>query len=85
MKNFFEGFVKYLKNIWNAIQLVAVMTALWFVIFFVALGGSIVGTIPIKLWDFMFIDFFQECTNLCKREREKMINKSIKELPEGQE
>ena len=85
MKNFFEGFVNYLKNIWDGVQLIAVMTALWFVMFIMCIGGSVIGTIPLKLYDFLFIDFFQGCTDLCKNHRQKIINKSIKQLPEGEE
>lgn len=80
MKDFFKGFIDYLKNWWEGIVLVGIYMAILIVVILYVIVSGITGKSNVLITSRMSVDFFQGITDTVKKSREKKIDKAIAEL-----
>ena len=83
MKNFVNGFNSYIHNWIDGIEVFAIFTAIWVMMFFGLLSSGITGNDMNLLTSHLFVDFMDDLTNACKGVRQNKLERMINELPEG--
>ena len=83
MKNFGKGFVDYLKNWKDCLEVFCLYTLLWIAITIGSLVDGITGNDMQLLTTHVLVDLFQKVADLCKETREKKLQRMVDELPDG--
>lgn len=80
MKDFFKGFIDYLKNWWEGVVLVGIYMVVLIIVILYTIISGITGKSNVLITSHMSVDFFQGIADTVKKSREKKIDKAIDEL-----